>query len=585
MRGLLFFFFLPLSLLAIPYEVRFIGLEDRAALSAVLESSELVSLQHRPPSSINGLRYRIAADIPNLIKVLHAYAYYEAQIISEIEELAEGVRVDLFIFPGAQFSLKSYEIYAGDCKQLFDLDPCGTFSEERLGIHVGEPALATGIVNAELNALSELAKCGYPLASIDKRRVEVDMADNSVKAASCVQSGPFARFGPVVYRGMQDINPRFVQRKISWKEGCMYDADLVAKTQERLLKTELFSSVLISHGDQLDERGELPLDIRLSEAKHKKVSLGVFYATVNGFGGNITWTHRNIRGMGEILSTRLEYAQYSYEGEILYKKPDFLSFDQTYRALAEVSREKINPYHAFMYRFANYIDRPLPPHLYVSFGMKMDHINVTASATNGTYFLLGIPAFVKYDRSDDPIDPKRGYIGAYSMTPYQSLLEGNVHFVKQRFTGTYYIPLFPNNKWILAIRTQFGSVAGTKRKNIPLPKLFLGGSEDDLRGYKYQTVSPLKGKKPLGGRSAFFGSLELRVRLMEKIGLVPFFDMGTVNLSELPTFDAKWFKSVGLGVRYFAFFGPLRFDVGFPLDRRKGIDARCQFYTSVGQAF
>ena len=46
----------------------------------------------------------------------------------------------------------------------------------------------------------------------------------------------------------------------------------------------------------------------------------------------------------------------------------------------------------------------------------------------------------------------------------------------------------------------------------------------------------------------------------------------------------QWFKSVGGGFRYFTFFGPLRFDVGFPLNKRK-IDPNFQIYASVGQAF
>ena len=93
------------------------------------------------------------------------------------------------------------------------------------------------------------------------------------------------------------------------------------------------------------------------------------------------------------------------------------------------------------------------------------------------------------------------------------------------------------------------------------------------------------GTKPLGGRSAVFASAEIRFKIKEKIGIVPFADFGTVTFSETPQFNAKWYKSIGLGLRYFAFFGPLRFDIGFPLDKRKKIDSNFQIYASVGQAF
>jgi len=585
MRKIVLVFLTPFFACALSYDVRFVGLEDMAALQSMIETSQLVSLQHRPPASINGLRYRISADLPSLIKVLHAYSYYDAQIKSQIEYENDDVRVDLIIYPGPQFQLNSYEVYAGNCSQLANIPGCCFLTPEQLGLHLKSPALAANLVNAELNILTELSRCGYPLASIAKRRVEVDMAKATVNAAACVKEGPLTTFGPTTFFGIKDINPRFIERKISWEEGCIYDSDLLAKTQERLLKTELFSSVLISHGDALDENGSLPLKMRVTEARHKKISLGVFYATVDGIGGSATWTHRNLRGMGEIFSATIEASQKYYAGTATYKKPDFLTFDQTYRALVQISQEKIYPYHSFRYRFANYIERPLSSKQYVSAGLKIDHITVSNSASNGIYLLMGLPIFGKYNGADDQIDPKTGYTIVYSVTPYQSLKKTNIHFAKQRLTGTCYIPLLPNKNLVLALRMQVGSIAGTKRENVPLPKLFLGGSENELRGYKYQTVSPLSGNKPLGGRSAVFASAEMRIRIMGKIGIVPFADFGTVTSSEIPSFDAKWFKSVGLGLRYFAFFGPLRFDIGFPLDKRDGIDSNFQIYASVGQAF
>ena len=119
-----------------------------------------------------------------------------------------------------------------------------------------------------------------------------------------------------------------------------------------------------------------------------------------------------------------------------------------------------------------------------------------------------------------------------------------------------------------------------------MTKLFLGGSENELRGYRYKTVSPLNAhRKPFGGRSAIYATAEIRWKATKTIGIIPFADFGTVTLSQVPDFTAKWFKSVGGGLRYFTFFGPLRFDVGFPLNKRKGIDPNFQIYASVGQTF
>jgi translocation and assembly module TamA len=588
----------PFIAFALDYDVRFVGLDDAKALKALKDASDLVSLQDRPPASINALRYRVQSDIPRLLQILRAYAYYDAVITSHITRERESAQVELLVRPGPQYTLSEYEIFHGNCEELaFSIPPCQTISGNDLGLRVGAPALSVDIVNAELTLLNVLARRGHPLAYIDKRKVEVDMSDKTVKPAVCVQEGPLANFGPSIFFGLKEVHPRYIERRLAWKEGEMYNAALVEETQRRILKSNLFSSVLLNHGDHLDPIGELPMKIRLTEAKHRSVNTSVFYGTVDGPGGSAGWTHRNMRGMGEIFSAFAEWSFRYWVGSVSYAKPDFLRLDQTYKIWAEVSREDINPYLAYTYAAAQRIERVFDRKKSGSIGLEFDYFNVQNSASDGKYVLMGIPVMLKYNATDSDLDPTQNFSVVYQGIPYQSLLHAGQHFVKQRLTGCFYYPLNASKFCVLALRTQFGSIAGARREDIPLPILFLGGSLDDLRGYKYKTVSPRKTtapdrNKPLGGRSAIFASIETRFRVTPTIGLVPFFDLGTVTDSEHPEVHAKWFKSIGAGLRYFAFFGPLRFDLAFPLNRRKKfghnntyVDPILQFYASVGQTF
>ncbi len=575
----------PLVLSALPYEIRFIGLNDEQAMNSLIDASDLVTLQNRPPPSINGIRYRVSGDIPEMLKVLRAYGYYDATITSDLRLLQpETVQVNILIHPGPQYKIASYEVYQGDCGKLAEIPCCAPFTPQSLGLKIGSPAYSVNIVNAELNLLTELSRCGYPLATVEQRKVVVDMQTKEVEAAACINEGPLSKFGPMTMSGLKSVQPEFVFRRVGWEEGQIYNPDYVQETQKRLLNSNLFSSVLISHDDQLNEQGELPIKMSLAEAKHKQITLGVFYATVDGPGGTFTWTNRNIRGMGEILSLDGEFSKRYLAGTLTYKKPDFLAMDQTLRALGQIERQHIHPFIAFTYRGATYFDRKMDSRSNFSIGLEVQHINVANSANNGTYLLIDIPIFAKYNSTDDPLNPTRGCTVVYQPQLFQSLEYGHQHFIKQRLTTTFYLPLF--RKWVVfAGRLQFGSIAGARQEYVPLPILFLGGSEDDLRGYRYLTVSPLNEiDKPLGGRSAIFLTAETRLRFTETIGLVPFADFGTVTLSEMPTVDAKWYKSVGVGLRYFTFFGPLRFDVGFPLDRRE-MDPAFRIYASIGQAF
>jgi translocation and assembly module TamA len=84
---------------------------------------------------------------------------------------------------------------------------------------------------------------------------------------------------------------------------------------------------------------------------------------------------------------------------------------------------------------------------------------------------------------------------------------------------------------------------------------------------------------------AEFG-LEARIRLKQfggNFGVVPFFDGGSLTTKSLPTFS-HFRYAAGLGVRYYSSFGPIRIDVGVPLNRQKG-DGPVAVTVSLGQAF
>src|SRR3990167_1573799 len=236
----------PIFAAALTYEVEFIGIKESEVVQSMKDVSNLVSMRNRPPASVNGLRYRIASDIPSFIDVLHAYAYYDAKISSDIREVDGIYQVDLLVEPGIQYELGSYQVYKGDCTQIARIPECPPFKPKKLGLKIGDPALAVSIVNAELNLLTQLSRCGYPLAKVEKRRVIVDMEEKKVEAASCIQEGPFAKFGPSNLLGLKTVQPRFVERRIAWKEGETYNSDFIEETQARLLNSDLFSSVFIN---------------------------------------------------------------------------------------------------------------------------------------------------------------------------------------------------------------------------------------------------------------------------------------------------------------------------------------------------
>ena len=81
----------------------------------------------------------------------------------------------------------------------------------------------------------------------------------------------------------------------------------------------------------------------------------------------------------------------------------------------------------------------------------------------------------------------------------------------------------------------------------------------------------------------FAASAELRWRKSERWGYVAFVDSGSAAGS-VDEAIGEMRTSVGFGVRFYPGFGPVRFDIATPLDRRDGDDP-VQIYVSIGQAF
>ena len=89
---------------------------------------------------------------------------------------------------------------------------------------------------------------------------------------------------------------------------------------------------------------------------------------------------------------------------------------------------------------------------------------------------------------------------------------------------------------------------------------------------------------PIGGKSSLVLNLEARVKITDTIGVVPFVDGGSYYESPLPHLGRTFLYGVGLGLRYYTAFGPLRLDLATPLHKRSG-DSPVQIYISLGQAF
>jgi translocation and assembly module TamA len=178
------------------------------------------------------------------------------------------------------------------------------------------------------------------------------------------------------------------------------------------------------------------------------------------------------------------------------------------------------------------------------------------------------------------------------MQPFAGSESGFIKFLRSEALGSAYFSLDKEDRFVLAARTRLGSILGEGSDRLPADKRFYAGGGNSIRGYGYQYVGPLVAQQlpteikqvPLGGRSVFEVGAEVRIKVSQKVGFVPFIEGGNVFDRPYPDFSEKLRWGAGLGLRYYTEFAPVRLDIAIPLNRHD-VDSRYQIYISLGQAF
>jgi outer membrane translocation and assembly module TamA len=188
-----------------------------------------------------------------------------------------------------------------------------------------------------------------------------------------------------------------------------------------------------------------------------------------------------------------------------------------------------------------------------------------------------------WNTTDDLLDPTRGWVTTGSVEPVGGFLGGKFAFLRLLGEARLYQPLV--ERFGAALRMRVGAeepMDGTT--DIPLFERLYAGGINSVRGYERRHVGPLVDDDPIGGRSLVETSAELRHPITEKIGAAIFADGGQVSLRtfDFRFDDLRW--GFGVGARYKSPVGPLRLDLGFPLEPPDG-DAHWQVHVSIGQAF
>lgn len=566
------------------YEVIFEGVKDEELLKLIKSASQLEKLKETPPETLLGLKRRGEGDLENIIQVLHSQAYYGAQVDFSVDPNRSSVIVNIEsgpVYPFAAFNIR----YLQNGEEIADDSLPSPLCLKELKVKLGDAALPETILSAEDTLLDLLNLQGFAFASIKQRDVFADQQAKNVIVWIAVETGPLTYFGKLKISGLERVKENFFYKKLRWTQGNVYNPKEIEKTQEALELSGLFRSVNISHGESPIEGNLVPMEISVVEGKQRSIGFGLNYTTSLGPGITGEWEDRNIFGEGQKLGFRSNIWQKLQEGALSYLIPDFGRQDQNLIWLLEYQHERTKSFTENSLAFSGTIERKINEQLRISYGGMYKRLRSQRSDFNGTFDLIKIPLQLRWSNADSILEPTKGGTILFRTIPSVQIFKPQFAYCINTFTGSLYHSLTEDKRHVFAVKLMLGSIFGANQHEIPPPERFYAGSESTLRGYRYLTVSPLGCRdKPLGGRSMFIYSMELRNRIGKDFGLAFFYDIGNVYKRAYPEFSEGVRQSVGLGIRYYTPIGPIRLDIAFPLNKRH-MDHALEAYFSIGQSF
>ena len=566
------------------YRAEITGAEDNDLANLLDKVSELKTLEDQPPASEEALRRRADRDLGRLADAAHSLGYWDAEFSYDVDTEAEPAKVTVKVEPGPLYHVGSVMVQGPDGQ------PLAFPNEPKLPLKPGDPARTAPVVATETELVAALGDSGHPFAKVADRRVELDKAAHTMEVTYTLDPGPVEHFGPLAITGLERLGPGYVEGRIRWQHGAVYDEAKVEETRRALIASGLFSTVRITPQADPDNPGDVRTTIDVTERLHRSIGAGLAYNTSQGFGARAFWENRNLFGNAENLRLSAEVGQQIDAFRANFRRPDFLAIDQDFLATAEIANDTPVAYNSRRALATAGIERRLDRWLTGGLSLLAEKANVTQLANvpgMGTqrYELAGLPAYIKLDQTDNLLNPTTGYRAQLSVTPARTFSGSRLTFATNLLAGSTYWALGDEQRTVLAGKLALGSLDGAPLFQLPADQRIYAGGGGSIRPYGWQLAGPLApNKDPIGGRSSLVLNLEARIKITETIGIVPFVDAGSYYESPVPQLGRTLLYGVGIGARYYTAFGPLRLDLATPLHKRSA-DSPIQVYISLGQAF
>jgi outer membrane protein insertion porin family/translocation and assembly module TamA len=541
----------------------------------------------RRPPLFDPVAFR--TDLQRLQRLYESHGYYSAVITHDLEVPADAdtVTAVVSVDEGAPVRVARVEVtFAGE--PLPD--------QERRRLLEQLPLREGAVFTDDAYTLTMTAlrtyyrEHGYAQVEVT-RAATVDLATHRASTTFQVASGRRYVFGDTRITGTRRITRGVVRRELTYDPGDPFQQSRVERTREHLVGLKLFRSVRLEEAPQPD--GRLDMHVDVVEAPPREVRVGVGYDTEEQVRGLASWRSYSFFGGARQLglSARASLIRRTLAADFL--QPHFPGHSNRTRLLFAEQQEEEDTYDLDRTRLTPRFEWEATPTItgFAFYRAEYDSLSSVSDDVRRrrpgiaprNAILSGFGFGADWNRTDDLLDPTRGWVASATVEPVGGLLGGDVSLLRLVGEGRVYQPLV--GRLLAAGRLRLGAadpIAGSRE--IPLFERFYAGGLNSVRGYGRRRIGVLIDDDPIGGRSVVESSVELRHPITERITGAVFLDGGEVSERSFKFRFGHLRYGTGFGALVRSPIGPLRADLGFPVQPPDG-DPRWQIHVSLGATF
>ncbi|EGR2722962.1 outer membrane protein assembly factor [Vibrio parahaemolyticus] len=511
------------------------------------------------------LRFQARLD-QSITEALNALGYYHAKISYSISEGNDELIVN--IHKGLPVKIKVMDVViSGEAKEDEEFTNLIAKSPLKVGriLNQGEyDSLKSGIRNLALQR-------GYFNGDFKLNKLEVIPELNEANVRLHYDSGIRYHFGPVEITGSQIWENR-VESMRPFEIGEPYLVSDVGEYNQNLSNTDWFSSVFVEPDlSKLEDGRELPIKVSLAPAAKNQIETGIGYSTDTGVRGTLKWKKPWVSARGHSFNTALSLSKPEQTITAGYKIP-----------LDDVLRE----YYQLQFGLKHLDNRDTES---LESNLAVERHWLTDGGWHKTVYVRHLYENFSQGLQDDGVQfvlPgatfSRTRVRGGSMPMWGDKQSVTVEYGDPALLSeTRVLRLLGRSSWIRGIgenhrglfRLEGGAnITEVFEKLSPSLRFFAGG-DNNIRGYGYESISPVDESGALTGAKYILSStLEYQYRVYGNWWAATFYDIGDA-FNDTP----EWKSGAGVGIRWASPVGPVSFDFAWGLDEKPNNEFRIHF--------